>query len=119
MKQFIENPKMRRPAVQALLNLVNSLARDNTVDVMIQKLKPLLPMLQDLAEYPNSQQKDAVKILGKLGNPPDETYEQDMNDSTPKTSYSLALVIIFFAVLAAGSGWLILSRRRQSSNAGV
>jgi len=113
VKQLIGNPKMRRTAVQALLNLVNSLARDNTVDVMMQRLKPLLPMLQDLAEYPNSQQKDAVKILDKLGNPPDETYEQDVNEPGRKPSYTLALVIISLAVMTAAAGWLIMSRRNN------
>jgi len=119
VRQFIEDPEMRWSAVQALLNFVNSLGRNNTVDVMIQRLKPLLPMLQDLAEYPNSQQKDAVKILDKLGNPPDETYEQGVINSIRNSSYSLALAVIAFAVLAAGTAWLILSRRKQSGNASV
>ncbi len=65
-KQYIENPKMRRDALQAIWNLVQSVDKDNDIDVMKEKIKPLLPILQDLAEYSNSQQKDAKKILDKL-----------------------------------------------------
>ncbi len=68
VKQFIENSKMRWVAVPALWSLVRSVGRDNTIDVMKQRINPLFPILQDLAEYPNSQQNYAVKILDKLGN---------------------------------------------------
>jgi len=114
VRQFIEDPQTRWSAVQALLNLVNSIGRNNTVDVMKQRFKPLIPILQDLAEYPNSQQKYAVKILDKLGNPPNETYEQDMIESIRKSSYSFVLAIIALAVLAAGAACLILSRRKHA-----
>ena len=68
VKQIIENSKMRWVAVPALWSLVRSAGRDNTIEVMKQRINPLLPILQDLAEYPNSQQNYAVKILDKLGN---------------------------------------------------
>jgi hypothetical protein len=82
LKEYIENPDMRVGAVQGIWILVQSADRAGTVDVVSERLKPLLPMLQDLAEYPNLQQKDAVKILDKI-RPKQAASETSTTQKTP------------------------------------
>ncbi|MCF7956648.1 MAG: hypothetical protein K9M75_12665 [Phycisphaerae bacterium] len=66
VKDYIEDPKMRQSVVQAIWDFVRYVNTANDIVVMKEKIKPLLPLLQDLADYPNSQQRDAKRILDKL-----------------------------------------------------